>query len=628
MAMAVLSDLGLYLWRLLPANPILVRVVAAAGKRVRHLWARVAYLVALIAVFLFGGGLLLGGEVKPLSELAKQASQTFTAVSIVQLVLMSFVAPVFCAGAITQEKDANTFHILLTTPLSNGQIVLGSLFSRLYFVWALLISGLPIFCITMLYGGVTTREIFESFGLAACTGLVTGSIAIMISFLRVGTRRTIFAFFGGIAIYLLGVYSIGLSPAGQLAAAPAATGAAGTMIPGRMSWLAPLHPFLALLVVTGRTPAPDWADVAGFTWPFDWLAAYPQYGYMLVSTLASVVMIAICLFCVRRGAQDREAGGWLNALVQRFTPVAPGAGERTRRSRRVWRNPIAWREAATRGSAGGQSAMRWLFVVAGCTAGLTLVIAHHCGWWGLGPNSVATTRSWLTALIWIELLVVLLVITSTAATTLTREKESATMEMLLTTPLTSRYIIAGMLQGLVRLVIPLIAIPTFTLCAIAIGDLGRWSTSPVTALEAVFAVPAVMIAFAALAGMVGLHFSLQFKKTVQSVMVSTAVVLGAAGLLWACGVAVAGSGGAISAVVLPFTPFPAVWALIDPWSLVGRQSAYQWGGGAPSAADVAGFRVAACVFTLVAIAVYAGITYAFYAAMVRDFDMTVRKQSV
>jgi len=33
----------------------------------------------------------------------------------------------------------------------------------------------------------------------------------------------------------------------------------------------------------------------------------------------------------------------------------------------------------------------------------------------------------------------------------------------LSTPLTSQYIIAGMLQGLVRFVVPLIAVPTFTL---------------------------------------------------------------------------------------------------------------------------------------------------------------------
>lgn len=620
--MGVLHDIGVWLWRLLPANPILVRVVTAAGHRVRHLWARVIYLLALVVVFLYGGGLLIGPE-RSLAELAKQYSQTFTAVSVVQLVLMSFIAPIFCAAAITQEKDSNTYHILLTTPLSNAQIVLGTLFSRLYFVWALLISGLPIFCITMIYGGVTTREIFESFGLAACTGLITGSIAIMISFLRVGTRRTIFAFFVGVAVYLLGVYAFGVSPLGQLAAAPDSPLNSGTLAPRQMSWLSIVHPFLALLVVTGQTPAPDWSDVAGFTWPASWLLVRPQYGYMILTTLASGVMILVSLVFVRRGARDTQ-GAWVGAILERLG--AANGAERSRPSRRVWRNPIAWREARTRGSAGGRSAVRWVAIAGGFVSGFVLLLAHHNAWWGLGALSVDLTRYWLTALVWIELLVVLLVVTSTAATALTREKEALTMELLTSTPLTSRYIIAGMLQGLVRLVIPLIAVPVATVAAFALTDLVRVGTTPVTTPEAIVGVPLLLIAYTALAALVGLHFSLTLKKTVQAVMVSVAVVLGGAGLLWACGAAVAGGGSTVSAVILPFTPFPALQTLLDPWRVVGSDR-IGWNVGPPTAEELTGVRMLAIIFSAIAAAAYAAVAFGVYASLEKNYDMTVRRQS-
>ncbi len=59
----------------------------------------------------------------------------------------------FTAGAITQEKDSQTYDILLATPLTNGQIVLGSMLSRLFFVVALLLSGIPVFSITQVFGG-------------------------------------------------------------------------------------------------------------------------------------------------------------------------------------------------------------------------------------------------------------------------------------------------------------------------------------------------------------------------------------------------------------------------------------------------------------------------------------------
>lgn len=626
--MGILHDVGAWLWRLLPANPILVRVVSTGGKRTRHLWIRVTYMVALFVVFLLAGRLFMGSGDRSLADLAKQATQTFMAVSMVQLLLMSFIAPVFCAAAITQEKDANTFHILLTSPLSNAQIVLGSLLSRMFFVWMLLLAGLPVFCITMIYGGVTTKEIFESFGLAACTGLVTGSIAILIAFLRLGTRRTIFAFFAGVAVYLLAVGALGLSRWGQLPEAPARVTFLTSTQSYQMSWLAPLHPFLALLVTTGQTPAPDPAAVYRYGWPLRWFLANPPYGFMLITTLASVVMVLICLFYVRRGAKEGEST-FLSSLYARIAPHR--VSQSRRKARRVWRNPIAWREAATRASAGGRSLLRPLFILAGLVVGVMLLISYHTGNFGTGQFAASMAQAWLRALVWIELAVILLVVTNTAATTLTRERESLTIELLLSTPLTSRYIIAGMLQGLVRLVIPLIAVPTVTVALFAVMDHFRRADLPaVTTLEAVFLLPVLLTAFSALAAMIGLHFSLLSKKTVQSVMVSTAIVLGAAGLLTACGIAMMGTHHIVAAVVLPFTPVWGTHALLNPWAVVQESvTSSGWGGqgSSVSPADIIEFRIWRSVFTLVAAGVYLAVTFGLYNSMVRGFDMTVRRQS-
>ncbi|MEW6250425.1 MAG: ABC transporter permease subunit [Planctomycetota bacterium] len=632
--MTLAHDLGRWLFRLVPANPILVRVVSGGSKRTRHLWARLIYLGALMVVFLIAGGLLSGAQAS-LADQAKQGTQTFMWVSLIQLLMMCFIAPVFCAGAITQEKDANTYHILLTTPLSNAQIVLGSLLSRIYFVWVLLLAGLPIFCITMIYGGVTTKEIFETFGLAACTGLVTGSIAIMISFLKVGTRRTIFAFFVGIAVYLLGVGLFGMSRWGVLPEAPIGTlTILGGNQPVQMSWLAPAHPLLALLTVIGQTPAPDPAAVAARGAVARFLLTYPQYGYMLLTTLATGVMVLISLIYVRRGAKEGERTIW-TGLAERFLPQRI-ADERRRKPRNVWRNPIAWREAATRASAGGRSVLRLLFIVAGYAFGAVLFIGYQGGSFGslgggpgAGVAAAVAVREWLIPLVWIELAVILLVVTNTAATTLTREKESQTIELLLSTPLTSRYIVAGMLQGLVRLVVPLIAVPTITVAAFATGDLLRRTVAPVTTLEAVFLLPLMLVAFSALAAMVGLHFSLLSKKTVQAVMISTGIVLGGAGLLSICGATIMGTNYTVSGVVLPFTPVYAMQALLDPWHVANAAASNVFTSGAAGvpAREIASFRIIRTIFSLGAAATYLGITYALYNSMVRNFDMTVRRQT-
>ncbi|TWT45823.1 ABC-2 family transporter protein [Phycisphaerae bacterium RAS1] len=617
--LAISKDLTLWLWRLLPANPILVRVVATGGKRVKHLWARVAYLAVLFFVMIIAkSGATGGGASDSLAELAKSSSRLFFFVSLAQLVLMSFIAPIFCAGAITQEKDANTFHILLTTPLTNGQIVLGSLFSRIYFVWVLLLSGLPIFCITMIYGGVTPAEVFQSVALAAATGLVTGSIAIMISFLKVGTRRTIFSFFVGIAVYLIGVAALGFSTRATLAEAPLGPPSLFFTEAQRMSWLAPFHPLLALLVVTGQTPPPDPAAVAAFGWPVRWLLAYPQYGYVAVMTAASIAMVFLSLLFVRSGAREGESR-WLTRLAGKVTR---SNGERRRKPRRVGSNPIAWREEYTRASAGGRSAMRWVFMAGGLIAGALFLAAAEFGWWGLQSAKPATIRFALTALIWIELTVILLVVTNTAASSLTREKESQTMELLTTTPLTSRYIVWGILQGLMWFIAPLLIVPALTLAAFVAVALLR-GKAPAATIESVVLVPALITAFASLAAMIGLHFSLRMKKTVQAVMVSTVIVIGAAGVLWGCGGLVSGAGPIVSAVVMPFLPFPATQALMAPADVFSDDDA----SATASLAGETSVRLARMIFSIAAVAAYLVCTYVFYTWMVREYDMIVRRQS-
>lgn len=216
------SNLAQTAWRLVPANPIMVRVVYGQSRRIRHLWLRIGYLVILFLVVLAVviGKITGAASSTPLNDLAKAFSDVFETVAYVQLGLMCFLAPVFTAAAITQERDAQTFNILLTTPMSNAQIVLGSLCSRLYFVIMLLLSGVPIFCITMIYGGVTLPVIFRSFAIAGATAVITGSIAITYAVMRVGTKKTIFTFYFLIGIYLLSIYTIGRLNALQVATRP------------------------------------------------------------------------------------------------------------------------------------------------------------------------------------------------------------------------------------------------------------------------------------------------------------------------------------------------------------------------------------------------------------------------
>ena len=604
---ALLSKLGLWFWHLVPANPIVLRVVYGSSRRSRHLWLRFAYLAVLLMVVLIALTSKVQVGTGNLAELAKGASTTFKWASITQLALMCFLAPMFTAGAITQEKDAQTFNILLATPLSNAQIVLGSLLSRLYFVMVLLAAGLPVFFITLVYGGVTARQIAQSFAIAGGTAALTGSLAIAISMIRVGTRRTIFSFYVMIGIYLLALYALGRWAGTWVDEAPAS-------IDGRrVSWLAAFHPFLALEVALNWIPAPEVGQVASAGWLGKYFLAYPQAVYVVLTLGLSFLLTVLAMFFVRASAKEGEATLWAG-LAAKFgrRPV----GERTRKPRNVWKNPVAWREAATRASAASRGLMRYGLLFGGAVAAVLLLVRYGTEGNGFGP---AQARVWLAGLVMIEFGVALVVGTNTAATAMTKEKESNALDLLLTTPLTSKYIVWGKLRGLVSFMVPMLIVPVASVLLFAIYDLFATDGLGVAYVEAALELAALMTAFGAFACMLGLQVSLRSQKTVRAVMVSLGtlivILIVASSLWWQITKAFGDAGAAVA----PFTPYTAIRVICDPAVLFDSEQ---------ELADRIGMvRGLALIGSSIAVAFVALVVASMYKSMVRNFDMTLRKQT-
>src|SRR5688572_8952097 len=359
--------IGEYFWRLIPANPILLRVVEAGGRRRRDLFIRCGYLGLLIFLVIFS--LVSSGTGgASLSDLAKESAGIFQRMSYLQLGLVALLAPIFTAGAITQEKDSQTYDILLATPLSNGQIVLGSLLSRLFFVVALLISGIPIFSITQIFGGVAISSIVKSFGIAAATAFVTGALAMAIAVFKVGTRRTIFSFYLFIVIFLVGGFLLDRLDFFHFAVQLDAN----TVERSKTSWLTGIHPFLALRTLfneqtyippqLGELPP----DLRG--WPWGWYLSRPDTFFVAFMFLLSAVLTLPSIVLLRRMAQSTTSIKTWVLQQLRIKSV-----DLTRKPRNVWHNPIAWREAKTKASAAKASLLRYGFIAAGMVGAIVLV---------------------------------------------------------------------------------------------------------------------------------------------------------------------------------------------------------------------------------------------------------------
>jgi ABC-type transport system involved in multi-copper enzyme maturation permease subunit len=700
-----------YAWRLIPANPILVRVVQTKSKRRFDLFVRCGYLGLLVAIVVFS--ILAGGGATSLDQLAKNSSQLFQTLSYCQLALVCFLAPIFTAGAITQEKDSQTYDILLSTPLTNGQILLGSMLSRLFFVVALLVSGIPIFSITQIFGGVAIKAIVQSFGIAAATAFITGALAMAIAVFKVGTRRTIFSFYMFIVVYMVGTFLLDKVDYFRPALANGS--------PAFTSWWTSFNPFLALRTIFNEKTytAPDVAQLPQNLqgWPLGYCLSNPASFYTSFMFLLSFILVTPSIVVLRRLAQSSISfRGWI------LQKLHISSGDRNRKPRTVWSNPIAWREAKTKASAARATFLRYGFIALGLAGAVFLVVRFatfgappyadyidinsynptsntltvyrpqdpggsqtlpiRTSAYTDDPNATAITlgndktfaidnlhnrysvsvdffknankvpvawarinayeiprnlsaaqvRQFLLGATVLELAVILLIVTNAAASTVTREKEDGTLDLLLTTPITSRYYIWGKLRGLVSFVLPLIAVPVISVLIFVIYDLGRqfsnwgdptfqWIVFP----EAVLIMPAMLIIVAAFAAILGMQMSLRCRTTVMAVMLSVGIVVGICGALGFCGYSILQSSGGngFGVVVGAFSPFTLLSMLIDPYTYASRA----FGLDGTDEGGTATMRIVAMVFSFIAVGAYTAIVWTMYKSMVKNFDMTIRKQS-
>ena len=132
-----------------------------------------------------------------------------------------------------------------------------------------------------------------------------------------------------------------------------------------------------------------------------------------------------------------------------------------------------------------------------------------------------------------------------------------------------------------------------------------------------------MIIVAAFASILGMQMSLRCRTTVRAVMSSVGIMLGVCGGLGWCGLEFLTSRGAdgyFSLIVSSFSPFTVMTVLIDPWSYGGRTFE-------GNSDDISTGRLLVFIFSWVATAAYAAIVWQMYKSMVKNFDMTIRKQS-
>ena len=95
---------------------------------------------ALIYVAVAESALAVGGQVN-MGEIGRTL---FTGIIGIEMMLVAFIAPAFTAGAISGEREHQTYELLRTTLLAPSKLVLGKLLAALFYVLLLLLAAVPL----------------------------------------------------------------------------------------------------------------------------------------------------------------------------------------------------------------------------------------------------------------------------------------------------------------------------------------------------------------------------------------------------------------------------------------------------------------------------------------------------
>jgi len=179
--------------------------------------ALIALVIGLIYISLAAQSSYMAGDPSYRQTVGKGIFGTMV---VLELLLVSFIGPALTAGAITAERERQTFDLLRTTTLPAGSLVLGKLGSALAYLLLLIFAALPIESIAFLIGGVGLAEIVVSSLMLVVTAVFYCTLGIFFSsFMKrtlgatVSSYATIVLSFLllGLAFFLTSLFSFGAS---------------------------------------------------------------------------------------------------------------------------------------------------------------------------------------------------------------------------------------------------------------------------------------------------------------------------------------------------------------------------------------------------------------------------------
>jgi ABC-type transport system involved in multi-copper enzyme maturation permease subunit len=421
-----------YRWGL---GPVFFFEWLLASRRWQMYATRSLFVAILLIALLIVGSMSTSRQLTATrSDLARIGESIFYGLIGTQLALVLLAAPAATAGAVCQDKVRGALQHLLMTDLSSAEIILGKLAARLVPVLGLVLCALPVLALCVLLGGIDPGALLGALLVTLGVAVLGCALALTLSVWGHKTHEVLLLNYLFWSAALLAYptassldwhFSLGLS----------------------LDWLAKSNPFLLAFLPYMAPGADNFLDCVLF------LAGC----LVLSAILALLAIVSVRAVAIRYGSRS----------MRRTTRGAAfsGRGSRPFFGPSLDGNPVLWREWHRKRPSPWVWFV-WICYTLGAVVFTAIVLLLSLDSRGMRGELAPFVNAFLVG-------IGLLLLSVTASTSLAEERARGSLDVLLTTPLSTGSIVWGKWWAAFRTV-PLLAIlPTFSTVLLGLFN-GRW----------------------------------------------------------------------------------------------------------------------------------------------------------
>jgi ABC-type transport system involved in multi-copper enzyme maturation permease subunit len=143
------------------------------------------------------------------SDLQTIGKVIFSTVVLLELLMVSFIAPALTSGAISSEREHQTLDLLRVSLLSPAALVMGKLGSSVVYLLLLIVTAIPIQSLAFFLGGVGMAEMLVSTLMLVITAVFFGALGLFFSSISKRTLIATVSSYGSIILsFVLFVFSL------------------------------------------------------------------------------------------------------------------------------------------------------------------------------------------------------------------------------------------------------------------------------------------------------------------------------------------------------------------------------------------------------------------------------------